>query len=177
MASDSTFSNEIHVAPHPIRRPESPLRGRHVVPRPLPEGPIPNFDWKALPPAVPPMKIDVPRRIEKLQKYLNENKYPRQQKNIIAAIEMYNRKELPKLDKRIGHIQAGKLTELNDCIERAEPPWAEVRFNTICIHGYVYLIHTVTSGLPFSVHAGGWLSASNSAIIHCRPVQSHRRWC
>jgi hypothetical protein len=36
--------------------------------------------------------------VEELHKYLRENKYLAHQKNTIAAIAMYNRKELPKPD-------------------------------------------------------------------------------
>src|SRR5436309_15047307 len=58
--------------------------------------PIPNFDFKAIPPAVPEVKIDVAQRVEELHKYLSENKYPAQQKNIMAAIAMHTRKALQK---------------------------------------------------------------------------------
>src|SRR5277367_527366 len=58
--------------------------------------PIPKFDWRDVPPAVPEIKIDVPQRVEELHKYLRENTYPAHTKNIMGAIEMYNRKELPK---------------------------------------------------------------------------------
>jgi len=89
--------------------------------------PIPNFDLKAIPPAVPEIKVDVAQRVEELHKYLRENKYPAQQKNIMAAIEMYNRKELPKPGTSAVEIQDGKLTELTvDCLLRNEPIWTEV---------------------------------------------------
>jgi hypothetical protein len=82
---------------------------------------------KAIPPAVPEVKIDVVQRVEELHKYLRENKYPAQQKNIMAAIEMYNRKELPKPGTSAVEIQDGKLTELTvDCLLRNEPIWTEV---------------------------------------------------
>src|SRR5437764_8777002 len=74
--------------------------------------PIPNFDFNAIPPAVPEVKIDVAQRVEELHKYLRENKYPAHQKNIMAAIAMYNRKELPKPGINAVSIQDGKLTEL-----------------------------------------------------------------
>jgi hypothetical protein len=90
--------------------------------------PIPNFDIRAIPPAVPEVKIDVAQRVEELHKYLRENKYRAHQKNIIAAIAMYNRKELPKPDTNAVWIQDGKLlTELTvDCLLRNEPVWTEV---------------------------------------------------
>jgi hypothetical protein len=56
-----------------------------------------------------------------------ENKYPAHQKNVIAAIAMYNRKELPKPDTNAVWIQDGKLTEFTvDCLLRNEPVWTEV---------------------------------------------------
>jgi hypothetical protein len=89
--------------------------------------PIPNFDIYAIPPAVPEMKIDVAQRVEELHKYLDENKYPAHQKNIIAVIAMYNRKELPKPDTNAVWIQDGKLIELTvDCLLRNKPVWTEV---------------------------------------------------
>jgi hypothetical protein len=89
--------------------------------------PIPNFDLKAIPPAVPEVKIDVAQRVEELHKYLRENKYPAQRKNIMAAIAMYNRKELPKPGTKAVSIQDGKLTEVTvDCLLRPEPVWTEV---------------------------------------------------
>jgi len=91
--------------------------------------PIPNFDFNAIRPAVPEVKIDVAQRVEQLHKYLRENKYPdpAQQKNIMAAIAMYNRGELPKPGINAVTIQDGKLTELTvDCLLRNEPVWTEV---------------------------------------------------
>jgi hypothetical protein len=89
--------------------------------------PIPNFDLKAIRPAVPEVRIDVAQRVEELHKYLRENKYPAQQKNIMAVIAMYNRKELPKPGTNVVWIQDGKLTKLTvDCLLRTEPVWTEV---------------------------------------------------
>jgi hypothetical protein len=89
--------------------------------------PIPNFDFNAIPPAVPEVKIDVAQRVEELHKYLRENKYPAHQKNIMAAIAMYNRKELLKPGINAVWIQDGKLTELTvNCLLRNEPVWTEV---------------------------------------------------
>jgi hypothetical protein len=123
--------------------------------------PIPNFDWKAIRPAVPEVKIDVAQRVEELHKYLRENKYPAQQKNIMAAIAMYNRKELPKPGTNAVWIQDGKLTELTvDCLLRTEPVWTEV-----CLRqqARIYLIHAL--GLLFSVYAGTWPSTTTSATV------------
>ena len=65
--------------------------------------------------------------MEELHKYLCENKYLAHQKNIIAAIAMYNRKELPKPDTNAVWIQDGKLTEFTvDRLLRNEPVWTEV---------------------------------------------------
>jgi len=97
----------------------------------LNNNPIPNFNWKAIPPAVPERKFDVSQRVEELRKYLDENTYPTHQKNIMALIEMYNRKELPRPDTDVVHIRDGKLTEVT--IEHyldTEPIWIEVRFKT-----------------------------------------------
>jgi hypothetical protein len=89
--------------------------------------PIPNFDIRKVPRAVPEVKIDVAQRVKELHEYLRENKYPAHRKNIIAAIEMYNRKELPKPDTNAVSIQDGKLTELTvECLLRDEPVWTEV---------------------------------------------------
>ena len=90
--------------------------------------PIPNFDINAIPPAVPKVKIDVAQRVEELHKYLRESKYATHQKNITAAIAMYNRKELPIPGTNAVWIQDGKLlTELTvDCLLRTEPVWTEV---------------------------------------------------
>jgi hypothetical protein len=108
-------------------QPHSPPENSRVQTYSLPEGPIPNFDWKALRPAVPERKIDVSKRVEELRKYLCENRYPAHQKNILAAIEMYNRKELPKPNTHCVYIQDGKLTELNvDCLQRTGLIWMEV---------------------------------------------------
>ena len=100
--------------------------------------PIPNFDFNAIPPAVPEVKIDVAQRVEELHKYLRENKYRTHQKNIMAAIAMYNRKELPIPGTNAVWIQDGKLlTELTvDCLLRTDPVWTEVclRYNGLeCI--------------------------------------------
>jgi hypothetical protein len=89
----------------------------------------PNFDGRAIPPAVPERKFDVSQRVEELHKYLHENTYPTHQKNIMAAIEMYNRKELPKPDTNFVHIRDGKLIEVTVDLD-AEPIWIEVRFKT-----------------------------------------------
>jgi len=73
------------------------------------------------------MKIDVAQRVEELHKYLRENKYPAQQKNIMVVIAMYNRKELSKPATNAVWIQDGKLTGLTvDCLLRTEPVWTEV---------------------------------------------------
>src|SRR4051794_28096670 len=71
--------------------------------------PIPNFDFNAIRPAVPEAKRDVAQRVEELHKYLRENRYPAHQKNIMTAIAMYNRKELPKPGTHVVWIQDGKV--------------------------------------------------------------------
>lgn len=93
---------------------------------------IPKFDWKTLPPAGPELKLDVSQRVKELQKYLRENKYPTQEENILAAIEMYNRKELPRSDANCIYIQGGKLTDFTvESALKLEPMWMEVCFKTI----------------------------------------------
>jgi len=93
--------------------------------------PIQNIDWRAVPPAVPERKFDVSQRVEELHRYLRENTYPTQEKNIRAAIEMYKRGELPKPNTRSVHIQNGKLIELTvECLLGTERVWTEVCFKT-----------------------------------------------
>jgi hypothetical protein len=111
---------------------------------------------KAIPRAVPEVKIDVAQRVEELQKYLRENKFPAQQKNIMAVIAMYNRKELPKPGTNAVSIQDGKLTKVTvDCLLRPEPVWTEV-----CLRqqARIYLIHAI--GLLLPVYAGPTTSAT-----------------
>ncbi|KIX02805.1 uncharacterized protein Z518_08748 [Rhinocladiella mackenziei CBS 650.93] len=92
----------------------------------LNNGPIPNFDWRAVPPAGIGPKFDVFGRVEELQKYLRENTYPNQRENIMAAIDMYNRKELPTQDTPRVYLQDGKLVAptMNNVL-RPEPIWRE----------------------------------------------------
>jgi hypothetical protein len=109
--------------------------------------PVPRLDWTEIPPAVPEMKIDVPQRVEELHKYLRDNTYPAQTKNIMAAIEMYNRKELPKPGTNVVHIHDGKLIELKvECL--LTPVWTEVCLRQLA---RIYLIHALGPLSP--VHA------------------------
>jgi hypothetical protein len=123
--SSSPPLNETNTESQPHSRPENSIEAFKLL---LNNDPIPNFDLKAIPPAVPEVKIDVAQRVEELHKYLRENKYPAQQKNIMAAIAMYNRKELPKPGINAVSIQDGQLlTEVTvDCLLRMEPVWTEV---------------------------------------------------
>jgi hypothetical protein len=155
MASSShPLLNETNVESQPHSPPDSRIEAfnRRVEELKLimNNDPIPNFDINTIRPAVPEVKIDVSQRVEELQKYLRENTYPTQQKNIMAAIEMYNRKELPKPGTNAVWIQDGKLTALTvDCLLRAEPVWTEVRLRQ---QARIYLIHAL--GSIFSVNAG-----------------------
>jgi hypothetical protein len=127
MATSSSV--KIQAGPQTCLLLENPPQGGAMKYYSLPEDPIPNFDWKAIPPSCPGDTIDVSQRVEELHKYLKDNTYPDQRTNITAAIRMYNRKELPKPDSHIVYIQDGKLTELTiECIEREwdEPLWTEV---------------------------------------------------
>jgi hypothetical protein len=108
-------------------QPHSPPENSRVKTYSLPEGPIPDFDWKAVPPAVPERKTDVPKRVEELRKYLREDTFPAYKENIIAAIEMYNRKELPKPNTHCVYIKNGKLTELTfESLQQPGLIWMEV---------------------------------------------------
>lgn len=71
--------------------------------------PIPNFDANAIPPAGYGPKFDVTERVQELHKYLSENTYPHQRKNIMAAIDMYNRNELPRPDTHRVYFRDGKM--------------------------------------------------------------------
>jgi len=103
--SSSPPLNETNTESQPHSRPEnSSIEAFKLL---LNNDPIPNFDFKAIPPAVPEVKIDVAQRVEELRGYLREKKYAAQQKNIMAAIEMYNRKELPKPGTNAVSIQDG----------------------------------------------------------------------
>jgi len=129
--SSHSALNETNTESQPHSPPENSIGSFHSrveqIKLILNNDPIPNFDLNAIRPAVPEVKIDISQRVEELHKYLRENKYPAQQKNIMAAIEMYNRKELPKPGTNAVHIQDGKLTEFTvDAILRPEPVWTEV---------------------------------------------------
>jgi len=139
----------------------------------LNNGPIPNFDWRAVPPAGIGRKFDVAGRVEELQKYLRENTYPNQRKNIMAAIGMYNRKELPKQDPPRVYLQDGKLiAPTMDSVLQPEPIWREVCLRR---HARIYLIHA--SWLRDSIYASTWpLSSAPSATVHCFWVQSGPGW-
>ena len=70
---------------------------------------------------------DISQGVQELQKYLRENTYPTQQKNIMVAIKIYNRKELPKPNTCSVTLQGGELAK--DMIESFlsnEPVWLEV---------------------------------------------------
>lgn len=91
--------------------------------------PIPNFDWTTIPPAGPEMEIDVPKRLEELRMYLHENTYPPHQKNIEAAIKMYEQNQLPRQDGRRVHFQDGKVINLTvAALLRNGHVWTEVCF-------------------------------------------------
>jgi hypothetical protein len=108
---------------------DTPQDGRVMEFHSLPQGPIPNFDWNAVPPASPSNTVDVTQRVDELREYLNNDTYPGQGQNIEAAIEMYNRQELPDPDSHIVYIKDGELlTELPvRCIQpNSEPVWTEV---------------------------------------------------
>lgn len=106
---------------------EGPLSPEEFRRRILSKDPIPNFDWKAIPPAGPERKFDVAQRVEELRKYLRESTYPRHEKNIRAIIEMYNLKELPRKGAHRVYVQEGKLVSNTvDNILRPEPIWIEV---------------------------------------------------
>jgi len=81
----------------------------------------------------------------------------------MAAIDMYNRKELPKQNTHRVYIQDGKLVAPTvDNALRPEP----MRI-VVCLrqHARIYLIHA--SGLRVSIYAGTWLSPTPpSAIVH-----------
>lgn len=76
----------------------------------LSDNSVQKIDWEQVRSTIPKVRtIDASQRVEELQKYLRENTYPTQQKNIMAAIEMYNRKELPRPNTRSVTLQGGEL--------------------------------------------------------------------
>jgi hypothetical protein len=101
-----------------------------------------KIDWEQVRSTIPEVRmIDVSQRVEELQKYLRENTYPTQRKNIMAAIEMYNRKELPKPNTRSVTLQGGELAK--DTIESflsTEPVWLEVSLRE---WARMYLIYAI----------------------------------
>lgn len=112
----------------------------------LTDDPIPNFDINAVPSAGAGWKINVPERVEQLRTYLRENTYPAQQKNIIAVLEMYERKELPKPNTHRVCLQDGKVIDSTiDNWLKMEPIWTEVCLRQ-CTRIYLICNTRVTSG-------------------------------
>ena len=114
----------------------------------------PHFDINTVPSAGAGWKINVPERVEQLRTYLRENTYPAQQKNIIAVIEMDERKELPKPNTHRVCLQDGKVIEsrVDNWLKMEEPVWTEV---LVCLRQCTPLSTTNLSNL--------WM-------------YSHRRW-
>jgi hypothetical protein len=113
--------------PFPTSRPAQPLDADSFKKLFLTNDPIPNFDYKAVPRACPEVEIDIPKRLDQLREYLRENIYPGQQKNIMAVIEMYERRRLPKPNTRTVCLRDGKIIMPTvDTFLTMEPVWTEV---------------------------------------------------
>ena len=117
----------VPLPPFPTSRPAQPLDPETYKKLFLTNDPIPNFDYNAIPRACPKVELDIPKRLDQLRKFLHDNAYPTQQKNIMAVIDMYERRELPKPNTRTVHLRDGKtIIPTVDTFLTMEPVWVEV---------------------------------------------------
>lgn len=83
-------------------------------------------------PAIVLPPFDVQKRLAELQKMLDENTVPQEQRaNITLAIEMYRKGELPRKLGELTLFQDGKVTTLEE-IHGKSPWWAEVCLKLHC---------------------------------------------